>query len=161
MLQQTATKVTGVPLVTLVDIDGFRVGVGEKDIPDIPPEPCLADAWPAWTDVVRVRCGRRAFDRHALQVLLGDAMDKVLDRIDAAAPDDEDLDVESGNPPLPEPEPLFDPTEPPYGSEVVDFHAAAANDYFTYIGSVFPDTTDTQVFFDHKEAAAVTFAFTG
>ena len=54
---------------------------------------------------------------------------------------------------------VFDSTEPPYGSEVVDFTAAAANDYFTYIGSGFPDTTDTQVFFDHKEASSVTFAF--
>ena len=53
-----------------------------------------------------------------------------------------------------------DPTEPPYGTGlVVDFHAAAANDYFTYIGSGFPDTTDTEVQFEHKEASAVTFSF--
>ena len=53
-----------------------------------------------------------------------------------------------------------DPAQPPYGAGlVVDFHAAAANDYFTYAGSGFPDTTDTEVQFAHKEAAAVTFIF--
>jgi hypothetical protein len=53
-----------------------------------------------------------------------------------------------------------DPTEPPYGTGlVVDFHASAANDYFIYTGSGFPDTTDTQVQFEHKEASAVTFVF--
>jgi hypothetical protein len=39
-------------------------------------------------------------------VLLGDAMDKVLDRIDAATPDDEDLDEFDDSFPT-------DPTEPP------------------------------------------------
>ena len=53
-----------------------------------------------------------------------------------------------------------DPTQPPYGSGlVVDFHATAANDTFTYSGSGFPDTTDTQVQFQHKEAQPVTFNF--
>jgi hypothetical protein len=53
-----------------------------------------------------------------------------------------------------------DPTEPPYGGGlVVDFHATAANDTFTYSGSGFPDTTDTQVQFEHKEAYAVGFNF--
>ena len=37
---------------------------------------------------------------------------------------------------------------------VVDFHAIAANDTFTYSGSGFPDSTDTQVQFEHKEAQA-------
>ncbi|MGO8732083.1 MAG: hypothetical protein ACLQVM_04735 [Terriglobia bacterium] len=53
-----------------------------------------------------------------------------------------------------------DPTQPPYGGGlVVDFHATAANDTFTYSGSGFPDTTDTQVQFQHKEAQPVTFNF--
>ena len=53
-----------------------------------------------------------------------------------------------------------DPTEPPYGTGlVVDFHATAANDTFTYSGSGFPDTTDTQVQFEHKEVEAVGFNF--
>jgi hypothetical protein len=53
-----------------------------------------------------------------------------------------------------------DPTQPPYGSGlVVDFHATAANDTFTYSGSGFPDTTDTPVQFQHKEAQPVTFNF--
>ena len=53
-----------------------------------------------------------------------------------------------------------DPTEPPYGTGlVVDFHATAADDTFTYSGSGFPDTTDTQVQFEHKEAYAMGFNF--
>jgi hypothetical protein len=55
---------------------------------------------------------------------------------------------------------INDPTEPPYGEGlVVDFHTVAANDSFTYCGSGLPDTTDTQVQFEHKEAEAVTFNF--
>jgi hypothetical protein len=55
---------------------------------------------------------------------------------------------------------INDPTEPPYGEGlVVDFHALAANDTFTYIGTGLPDTTDTQVQFEHKEAESVTFNF--
>ena len=55
---------------------------------------------------------------------------------------------------------MNDPTQPPYGNGlVVDFHASAANDTFTYSGSGLPDTTDTQVQFQHKEAQAVTFNF--
>jgi len=55
---------------------------------------------------------------------------------------------------------INDPTEPPYGEGlVVDFHALAANDTFTYCGSGLPDTTDTQVQFEHKEVEAVTFNF--
>jgi hypothetical protein len=55
---------------------------------------------------------------------------------------------------------INDPTEPPYGEGlVVDFHAVAANDTFTYSGSGLPDTTDTRVQFEHKEAEAVTFNF--
>ncbi len=53
-----------------------------------------------------------------------------------------------------------DPTEPPYGTGlVVDFHATTANDSFTYSGSGFPDTTDTQLEFEHKESSAVGFVF--
>ena len=55
---------------------------------------------------------------------------------------------------------LNDPTQPPYGTgNVLKFHAAAAGDAFTYVGSGFPDTTDTMLQFQHKEAAAVTFSF--
>lgn len=53
-----------------------------------------------------------------------------------------------------------DPTQPPYGTGfVVDFHATAANDSFTYTGAGFPDATDGQLEFQHKEAEGVTFAF--
>jgi hypothetical protein len=53
-----------------------------------------------------------------------------------------------------------DPTEPPYGSGlVVDFHATAANDTFTYCGSGLPDTTDTEVQFEHKEVYGIGFNF--
>jgi hypothetical protein len=53
-----------------------------------------------------------------------------------------------------------DPTEPPYGTGlVVNFHATATNDSFTYSGSGFPDATDTQVEFEHKEAATTSFVF--
>lgn len=52
------------------------------------------------------------------------------------------------------------PEEPPYGAgNVLDFHAGSANDVFTYIGSGFPDLTDTQVSFEHLEAQAATFVF--
>jgi hypothetical protein len=57
-----AVQTTGYPMVCLVDVDGHRVGVGEKDIPDVHREPCPADAWPAWTDIVAVRLGRQDFD---------------------------------------------------------------------------------------------------
>ena len=53
-----------------------------------------------------------------------------------------------------------DPTEPPYGAGlVVDFHATAANDFFTYSGAGFPDSTDTQIQFEHKETSATGFVF--
>jgi hypothetical protein len=49
---------------------------------------------------------------------------------------------------------LNDPAQPPYGTGlVVDFHATAANDSFTYSGSGFPDSTDGQLAFQHKENA--------
>jgi hypothetical protein len=55
---------------------------------------------------------------------------------------------------------INDPTQPPYGEGlVVDFHALAANDNFTYSGSGLPDTADTQVQFQHEEAQTVTFNF--
>jgi hypothetical protein len=47
---------------------------------------------------------------------------------------------------------INDPTQPPYGTGlVVDFHATAANDFFTYSGPSLPDSTDTQLTFQHKE----------
>ncbi|MGH9771994.1 MAG: hypothetical protein ACRD4Q_09895, partial [Candidatus Acidiferrales bacterium] len=53
-----------------------------------------------------------------------------------------------------------DPEQPPYGTGlVVDFHAAAANDYFAYTGAGLPDSADGQLEFQHKEAAAATFIF--
>jgi hypothetical protein len=53
------------------------------------------------------------------------------------------------------------PQEPPYGSgNVLRFHAGSASDVFTYIGSGFPDATDSQISFEHMEAAAATFIFT-
>ncbi len=55
---------------------------------------------------------------------------------------------------------LNDPTQPPYGTgKVLKFHAATGGDAFTYVGSGFPDTTDTMLQFQHKEAATVTFSF--
>ena len=55
---------------------------------------------------------------------------------------------------------INDPSEPPYGEGlVVDFHAVAANDSFTFCGSELPDNTDTQVQFEHNEAEGVTFNF--
>jgi hypothetical protein len=52
------------------------------------------------------------------------------------------------------------PPEPPYGTgNILDFHAGSANDVFTYAGSGFPDSTDTEVSFQHLEAAAATFVF--
>ncbi|MGH9770739.1 MAG: hypothetical protein ACRD4Q_03415 [Candidatus Acidiferrales bacterium] len=55
---------------------------------------------------------------------------------------------------------INDPSQPPYGTGlVVDFHATTAGDSFTYTGSGFPDATDGQLEFQHKEASAVTFVF--
>ncbi len=52
------------------------------------------------------------------------------------------------------------PQEPPYGTgNILDFHAGSANDVFTYIGSGFPDTTDTYVSFEHMEAPGAGFVF--
>ncbi|MGH9406334.1 MAG: hypothetical protein ACRD3D_10935 [Terriglobia bacterium] len=53
-----------------------------------------------------------------------------------------------------------DPDQPPYGTGlVVDFHSTAANDSFTYSGGGFPDSTDGQLEFQHKEASTTTFVF--
>jgi len=53
-----------------------------------------------------------------------------------------------------------DPTEPPYGAGlVVDFHAANAGDYFTYTGSGLPASTESQIEWQHSEAAGVGFSF--
>jgi len=53
---------------------------------------------------------------------------------------------------------LNDPTQPPYGTgNVLKFHAAAAGDNFTFIGSGLPNSSDTMLEFQHREAAAVTF----
>jgi hypothetical protein len=54
---------------------------------------------------------------------------------------------------------VTDSTLPPYGGTVVDFTALVANDTFTYSGSGFPDTTDAQVSWQHKEVSTVTFVF--
>jgi hypothetical protein len=81
---KTDGQATGYPMVCLVDIDGFRVPSCERDIPDIQPEPCAADRWPAWTDLVRVHVGRRDEDAFAFGVLAGDIAGTLLDRLDAA-----------------------------------------------------------------------------
>jgi hypothetical protein len=53
-----------------------------------------------------------------------------------------------------------DPVEPPYGTgNVMHFQALAAGDAFTYVGSEFPDANDTQVEFEHREAASLPFVF--
>jgi hypothetical protein len=55
---------------------------------------------------------------------------------------------------------INDPGEPPYGTGlVVNFHATAANDYFSFSGSGFPDAADSQIEFEHKEAGNLGFAF--
>ncbi len=51
---------------------------------------------------------------------------------------------------------LNDPAEPPYGTgNVIKFHSAAAGDVFTYSGAGFPDSTDTMLQFEHREAASL------
>ncbi len=53
---------------------------------------------------------------------------------------------------------LNDPTQPPYGNGLVLlFHAAAVGDNFTYVGSGFPDTTDTMIQFQHRETSGSIF----
>ncbi|HMD97334.1 MAG TPA: hypothetical protein VKM93_08435 [Terriglobia bacterium] len=54
------------------------------------------------------------------------------------------------------------PPEPPYGTgNIIHFHAAATGDNFTYSnvgsGTGLPDTADTQISFEHYEAASSTF----
>jgi hypothetical protein len=90
----TQTQVTGFPMVTLVDIDGCPVPVGEKDIPDVQPEECDALHWGAWTDVISYHIGASDpdLDRARMRVAIADAVDALVDRIDAAAGDaDEDI----------------------------------------------------------------------
>src|SRR5947208_2140712 len=54
---------------------------------------------------------------------------------------------------------LNDPSQPPYGTgHVLKFHAATAGDSFTYTGAGLPDSTDTMLQFQHREAAGVAFA---
>jgi len=102
-----AVQTTGYPMVCLVDIHGDRVGYAEKDIPSIQPEPCEADAWPAWTDCIRVKCGARDADheRLALAVLLDDAMQVVLDRSEESPIHPDDFDLDAGCGPIPDPLP--------------------------------------------------------
>jgi hypothetical protein len=84
-------------MVCLVDIHGDRG--------DVRLEPCAADGWPLWTDLVRVHVGRRDHDEHAFGVLAGDIVGTILARVDAAA---DGLDCESGCEPLPDPAKLAD-----------------------------------------------------
>jgi hypothetical protein len=55
---------------------------------------------------------------------------------------------------------VADPSYPPSGGNVVDFHALAGGDSFTYSGSGFPDATDTAVQWSYKAAAGAAFIFT-
>lgn len=84
---------TGHPMVCLVDLDGSRIGPGEKDIPDVRPEPAPADTWPLWTDLVRAHVGRRDRDDHAMGVLAGDLVRSALARADALPDDPDDFDA--------------------------------------------------------------------
>jgi hypothetical protein len=44
-------QITGPPYITLVDLDGFPIGVGEKNVPEpMPPDPTDQADWPADTD---------------------------------------------------------------------------------------------------------------
>jgi hypothetical protein len=53
-----------------------------------------------------------------------------------------------------------DPAQPPYGTGlVVDFHAAAANDRFTFVGPGLPNSTNGMLQFQHKEGPTVGFVF--
>lgn len=85
-------QLTGPPYITLVDIDGCPVGVGEKDIPDVQPEPSLADRWPRWTDLIRLEAGRRDDDLEGLQVLMGDALNAVLKQVEWEVDSDAEFD---------------------------------------------------------------------
>ncbi len=54
---------------------------------------------------------------------------------------------------------LSDPAQPPYGTgNVLKFHSSVAGATFTYAGVGFPDNTDTQIQFQHREPGAVTFS---
>jgi hypothetical protein len=55
---------------------------------------------------------------------------------------------------------LNDPAQPPYGTGlVVDFHAAASNDRFTFAGPGLPNSTNGMLQFQHKESPSVGFVF--
>ncbi len=55
---------------------------------------------------------------------------------------------------------ISDVSDPLYGATlVVRFFAANAGDFFTYIGTGFPDTTDNYIRWQHKEDAATSFTF--
>jgi len=49
---------------------------------------------------------------------------------------------------------VYDSTEPPYGGQVLDFHANSSGATFTYTGSGLPATTDTLISFEWKAPSA-------
>jgi hypothetical protein len=112
-MSQTTTStplgtITGPPYITLVDLDGGPVGPGSKNIPDGRPEPSPADSWPAWTDLVVCKLGRRDFDlEHSGPVLVGDAFRTVMQRAERPEGDLFGVDVDEGAGPIPDPLPEY------------------------------------------------------
>jgi hypothetical protein len=92
----------GAPDITLVDVDGYGVGPGEKHIPEIPPDPDdHTRHGPAGTDVVRVRLGRRDFEHRIGGARRGAAPRAVRERADGC-PDEPDDDEGAVFGPIPD-----------------------------------------------------------
>jgi hypothetical protein len=111
-------QVTGYPMVCLVDVNGDRVGVGEKDIPDVHREPCPADTWPAWTDIIRVHVGRRDFG-----VIMGswDLVDRFREVVRRAEIPDDPADFDDAMDRLDDEQLLPDPEPEPYRPTDLDW----------------------------------------
>jgi hypothetical protein len=81
-------------MITLFDFDGNPIHDSLKATEVCDREPCPADGWPLWTDLVMVRCGARdeGLDQHAMETLLGDCMQAVLKQVEWESDSDAEFD---------------------------------------------------------------------
>jgi hypothetical protein len=85
-MSQLTTTAPVDPMVQLVDFDGTPISAPA-------PRPA-GESWPAWTDLVRVRCGATddEMERHRLSVGIGDTLSGILWRAEQPGKDDDQAD---------------------------------------------------------------------
>jgi len=93
-MNRPVEQITIAPLVQLVGIDGFAVPDCERHTPVPDREPCPADSWPAWTDLVSVGLGGRDYEHHVGGAKLADAYRSTMERYDG----EPDMPDEGGEP---------------------------------------------------------------